>query len=1143
MKPTIVAVSILSLLQSVASVGGIDCAQLNSVWPAVFKNATNCCDYTDINCHGAVHATPAIYTDDCYVACDSNFSNRITQIRLLRSTLPSQQFPDLSRFDGLTFVYLESNSFIGTLPLNLPSNIEVFHVPFNKMTGNIPNWSLYAQLTFLKHSDVAYQLNSVVRAYIQSGFIRLTYLYNTSEFTNLTGTLPSTFPQTLTVFKVNDNNIGGTIPSSFTSSNLKTFQVANNKLTGVFPKGPSSLNATAPTTNVNSTVQTSTYFSSLVETTRFSSISALTASTTATRASTKISTASTASISSTANTANTANSAFTSTTFPTTTMIPFVTTSESIPKTWTIASTTPSPTASLIASTNNISTAAPVMTSSSAPASSSNPPISTKATTSSAAQPPQSTTQASSPLSADDIANQIAAGPIPSYSPLIPLDSNSAQAVVDSYSTLLGNSNYRLEPVSFTKSLGYMQGTLQPGLTFSFAGYPLAGSSQTGQDQNGAAYIISFSQYSWIGMQLLANSSNVVVSINTGHTSLVNFNVAISKSARKRAAGIAPFVINGAAPLVPIFPRIIPNRPLVNKTHSPLTDQDFVDIAKSIIVPDCARSCESQIPNFAGFRESATIQTLNSTCQLVTHSTFASTASLSSAWILGVALAIDFADRFEVACKGFIQPTPDVLAKSRTLEFNFNNTANQYIINFQFSVTDITNTTTYAGLPYPEFNDVLVPRDLIDSAPLMYDGCGPVIAHMKYDICEGSVIGSNVCNGTFTPHLKFPEYDLTQIPGSGYDSQSCKAKPVDNGGGKTPVTTPALILGGEGDKGQGQGQNPVKTQSLAIVNDEPNYPAQIATVDSGNGNTSGDVVGPRRTVGWLTENSGKGTSPQTTAAVADQGNTGNSPVAIPSNPGTGNPGTGNPAISTAALQVDNGGSSAIQTVIVPQDSGTSQNQGTAGVIVSPVNLPVNIPQATAIVVIPDAPFVSQATSTRNSTHKSEAKTSESLVTTVGYNFFLEADTILNVAIGLKFSRKKKSENAAFALRSSHSRADVCEGDLVGNNGYNGNVTVHLKFPTIDLTKIPGKWRVIRIATAPVPAQNTLGLSVGEATQPVVPATMPVVINTAPVVVATVTAVKDLETKELAIKDLETKALVIKALTTKGLAIKGLIAKL
>ncbi|KAJ3048524.1 hypothetical protein HDU99_009145, partial [Rhizoclosmatium hyalinum] len=226
----------------------------------------------------------------------------------------------------------------------------------------------------------------------------------------------------------------------------------------------------------------------------------------------------------------------------------------------------------------------------------------------------------------------------------------------------------------------------------------------------------------------------------------------------------------------------------------------------------------------------------------------------------------------------------------------------------------------------------------------------------------------------------FPEYDLTQIPGSGYDSQSCKAKPVDNGGGKTPVTTPALILGGEGDKGQGQGQNPVKTQPLAIVNDEPNYPAQIATVDSGNGNTSGDVVGPRRTVGWLTENSGKGTSPQTTAAVADQGNTGNSPVIIPSNPGTGNP-----AIATAALQVDNGGSSAIQTVIVPQDSGTSQNQGTAGAIVSPVNPPGIIPQATAVVVIPDAPVVPQATSTRNSTQSASLTSTQvtSVVTNTG----------------------------------------------------------------------------------------------------------------------------------------------------------------
>ncbi|KAJ3278677.1 hypothetical protein HDU79_001357, partial [Rhizoclosmatium sp. JEL0117] len=274
-----------------------------------------------------------------------------------------------------------------------------------------------------------------------------------------------------------------------------------------------------------------------------------------------------------------------------------------------------------------------------------------------------------------------------------------------------------------------------------------------------------------------------------------------------------------------------------------------------------------------------------------------------------------------------------------------------------YSVTDITNVTTYAGLPYPVFNDVRARRDLIDITPLNYDGCGSVIAHMKYDICEGNVIGSNVCNGTFTPHLKFPEYDLTQIPGSGYDSQSCKATSVGNGGGQGPVTTLALILGNE--NGQGQGQNQVKTQSLAVVNEQPNYQVQVATSNS---NANEDGVAQRPTVGGVAANSG-------TSVVVGQGSTGGStggsPVTVLSNPGIGNP-----VIATAALQVDNSGSSAIQTAVVPQDSGVSQNQGTGWAAVSQVNLPVIVPSATVVVVVPDAPFVPQVTSTRTSTQTS-----------------------------------------------------------------------------------------------------------------------------------------------------------------------------
>ncbi|ORY50551.1 hypothetical protein BCR33DRAFT_531849 [Rhizoclosmatium globosum] len=157
-------------------------------------------------------------------------------------------------------------------------------------------------------------------------------------------------------------------------------------------------------------------------------------------------------------------------------------------------------------------------------------------------------------FSADDIANQMAAGAIPPYNPLLPIDAAAAQRVVDSTTALLKNALYKVDPLSLTQSLGLMIGSLYPSQTFSFAAVPLNASTPFGQ--NGAVYVFSFSQYSinnvvtsssrqgilttynasalqlflplevaidseWVSMQLLSNNSNVVISINTAHTSLV----------------------------------------------------------------------------------------------------------------------------------------------------------------------------------------------------------------------------------------------------------------------------------------------------------------------------------------------------------------------------------------------------------------------------------------------------------------------------------------------------------------------------------------------------------------------------------------------------------------------------------------------
>ncbi|KAJ3058250.1 hypothetical protein HDU99_006898, partial [Rhizoclosmatium hyalinum] len=221
-----------------------------------------------------------------------------------------------------------------------------------------------------------------------------------------------------------------------------------------------------------------------------------------------------------------------------------------------------------------------------------------------------------------------------------------------------------------------------------------------------------------------------------------------------------------------------------------------------------------QIPNFATFKYGASIDTLNSTCQLVTPTNLtsytncaANQPSCNTRGISGVSLAKEFALLFEDLCTRYIQPTPSVTAINRTLTFTFNETATQHVLHFKYSVTDV-NGRTLAGIPYPIFmTDVLARRrDVItlDSTPqISYDGCGPVIAHMKYDLCEGSVVNGNGCNGNVTAHLKYPEVDLTKIPGSGYDGQTCKAAPIGGGGGSGGgvVTTAAglsLNNGGEG---------------------------------------------------------------------------------------------------------------------------------------------------------------------------------------------------------------------------------------------------------------------------------------------------------------------------------------------------------
>ncbi|ORY29085.1 hypothetical protein BCR33DRAFT_857843 [Rhizoclosmatium globosum] len=419
-------------------------------------------------------------------------------------------------------------------------------------------------------------------------------------------------------------------------------------------------------------------------------------------------------------------------------------------------------------------------------------------------------------FSADDIANQMAAGAIPPYNPLLPIDAAAAQRVVDSTTALLKNALYKVDPLSLTQSLGLMIGSLYPSQTFSFAAVPLNASTPFGQ--NGAVYVFSFSQYSINNVVTSSSRQGILTTYNAsalqlflplelecGHQyqhgtySLVNFNLAVSSSGKKRAPGVATNIINGASPLFalttplndPRFPVPIPTtvtgRPLVNATRPALTDQDFVNNATLIVdtvLPACASPCESLIPNFATFKYGASIDTLNSTCQLVTPTNLtsytncaANQPSCNTRGISGVSLAKEFALLFEDLCTRYIQPTPSVTAITKPSHSH----STKHQPNTSSTSNTLSQTSTAAhSLVSPRRRDVIT----LDSTPqISYDGCGPVIAHMKYDLCEGSVVNGNGCNGNVTAHLKYPEVDLTKIPGSGYDGQTCKAAPIGGGGG------------------------------------------------------------------------------------------------------------------------------------------------------------------------------------------------------------------------------------------------------------------------------------------------------------------------------------------------------------------------
>ncbi|XP_045794827.1 protein STRUBBELIG-RECEPTOR FAMILY 7-like isoform X2 [Trifolium pratense] len=160
-------------------------------------------------------------------------ANRVTQIQLSNLALTGTLAYGLQGLTSLTTLDMSNNNLVGTIPYQLPPNVQRLNFAYNNLTGTVP----YSISNLTSLTDLNLNHNQLQQA-LNVNFQNLTTLSKLDLSSNsLTGDLPQTMSSLsgITTMYLQNNQFTGTV-DILANLPLNSLNVENNNFTGWIPE-------------------------------------------------------------------------------------------------------------------------------------------------------------------------------------------------------------------------------------------------------------------------------------------------------------------------------------------------------------------------------------------------------------------------------------------------------------------------------------------------------------------------------------------------------------------------------------------------------------------------------------------------------------------------------------------------------------------------------------------------------------------------------------------------------------------------------------------------------------------------------------------------------------------------------------------
>ncbi|GAU46979.1 hypothetical protein TSUD_190160 [Trifolium subterraneum] len=160
-------------------------------------------------------------------------ANRVTHIHLSNLALSGTLSYGLQDLTSLTTLDMSNNNLVGTIPYQLPPNVQRLNFAYNNLTGTVP----YSISNLTSLTDLNLNHNQLQQA-LNVNFQNLSTLSKLDlSFNSLTGDLPQTMSSLsgITTMYLQNNQFTGTI-DSLANLPLNSLNVENNNFTGWIPE-------------------------------------------------------------------------------------------------------------------------------------------------------------------------------------------------------------------------------------------------------------------------------------------------------------------------------------------------------------------------------------------------------------------------------------------------------------------------------------------------------------------------------------------------------------------------------------------------------------------------------------------------------------------------------------------------------------------------------------------------------------------------------------------------------------------------------------------------------------------------------------------------------------------------------------------